>query len=283
MINEQVKTSEKSLKQCIRDAENQLAWSDIYTILSFATGKSKEFIVTHPEYVLSPRHYSRWKEYLNRRKRGEPVAYITGKKEFYSLSFAVNRNTLIPRPETEILVEEVIKLYPGKFLDIGTGCGNIAITVKFYLPGCEVVATDISPGALKIAEKNAVRILGGKKIHFMISDFFENIPDMRFDVIASNPPYIKRSQLQWLQKEVRNFEPPLALDGGEDGICPVKAIITGAKKYLMPEGRLVLETDPALVREIKKISSKYGFIVERVVKDLAALDRVLVVKSIYRT
>jgi len=276
---EKLGSSLKSIEQCIKYAYKQIAYSDIYPLLSFATGKSKEFIFTHSEYLLKPKEYLNWVKYLKRRKSGEPVAYITGNKEFYSLNFEVTRDTLIPRPETEILVEEVIKLSPKKLLDIGTGCGNIAITVKYFLRNCEVLAVDISDRALKVAEKNAQKIAGKNNIRFLVSDFFKDIPDEKYNVIASNPPYIKTSRLPKLQKEVRDFEPELALNGGEDGLSATKSILNGAKKYLEPGGRLVLETDNTFLKKIKELTLENGFFIERIVKDFAGMDRVLVIKT----
>lgn len=257
---------------------------DIYCLLASALGREKEFLLSHPEYVLTQKELKRWREYRNRRLEGEPCAYIVGTKEFYSIRFEVNPYTLIPRPETELLVDEVIDLYPMSVLDVGTGCGNIAIAVKFHLRNCGVVALDVNGEVLCVARTNARRILGGDVIEFFLSSYFEaidnrRIANRRFDAIVSNPPYIKRADLGSLQREVREYEPLLALDGGEDGLDAYRRILGQEGKFLNKQGKIILEIDGGLIEGIRFLAGENGYIIEKVKKDLSGLDRMVVLRK----
>jgi release factor glutamine methyltransferase len=177
----------KDLGKIIDEAKAVISSTDIYPLLACALGKSKEFIFTYPHYVPTVSELKRWEEFKKRRSKGEPVAYITGEKEFYSLSFGVNSSTLIPRPETELLIDELMNIKPYSLLDIGTGAGNIAVTLKYLLPRCETVGLDISREALEVARHNAERILGehSRGIRFVHSDYFSAIRNEKFDVLVS--------------------------------------------------------------------------------------------------
>jgi release factor glutamine methyltransferase len=173
---------------------------------------------------------------LARRERGEPVAYLTGRKEFYSLEFAVTRDVLVPRPETEMIVDKVIELRPKRLLDLGTGSGCIAVACAHHLPGCDVTATDVSARALAVARRNAER--HGARIRFLEGDLYAALPQgERFDVIVSNPPYVRSAEAT----RVATQEPLLALDGGADGLALLARVIAGAPAFLAPEGTLLCE------------------------------------------
>jgi len=270
--------SNNTVKNIIMESKNILLPIDIYCLLTYSINKNKEFLFAHPEYELSSKEMRLWENYKTRRLRGEPASYITGKKEFYSLVFDVNRFTLIPRPETEVLVDEVIRINPKYLLDIGTGCGNIAITVKYYLDNCSISAVDISKEALKIAKKNEMRILRKKNIIFIQSNFFKDL-DLKkdkFDLIVSNPPYIKSNVIGNLQKEVSNFEPKIALDGGEDGLDAYRTIFKESRGFLRKKGKIVVEIDSDLKKDVEEIAHKNGFIFENLIKDISNMDRVMV-------
>jgi release factor glutamine methyltransferase len=260
---------------------------DVQVLLAAAIGESREFLYTHPERGLNGREHAVFEGFLARRRAGEPVAYITGKKEFYSLVFKVGRQVLIPRPETELLVDEVLARRPASLLDMGTGSGNIAVTVKHRLRSCFVLACDTSGEALDIAAENARELLGVNDIRFVRSRFFEglgglgvefgNFEPRGFDIIVSNPPYLRRGEITALQREVREYEPLLALDGGEDGLDAYRSILGGAKDYLAPGGRIVLETDPEVLPGLLRLAGEAGYRLERAVKDLQGLDRMVVI------
>jgi release factor glutamine methyltransferase len=263
----------------INDLKEKLPLSDIYCLLMNALGREKEFLFSHPEYTLSTEERRRWNVYKERRLSGEPCAYITGYREFYSLLFRVNRYTMIPRPETELLVEEVILLKPKSLLDVGTGCGNIAVASKYYHRECRVVAVDVSDQALHVARENALRILGVHDVIFLKSNYLDNVPQEEFEVIVSNPPYVMTGEISSLQEEIKGYEPRLALDGGPDGLSAYRFIIADSKSYLKKGGKLVLEIDERLVEGIGSLASEYNYIIEKTVKDLAGKERMIVLEK----
>lgn len=224
---------------------------------------------------------------ISRRLAGEPIQYITGSTEFMGLDFMVNKDVFIPRPETEVLVNEVLRIANHerrttngalKVLDLCTGCGNIAVSLARALPQSEIIATDITEVALAIAEKNSITHGVDKNITFYKGDLFEALPfDKRykFDIIVCNPPYIKSSELQILQEEVRR-EPKVALDGGIDGLEFYRHIAGSAKDWLTSKGTIFLEIGFGQAQDVKDIfASKKLFKIEKVRKDFAGLDRVI--------
>lgn len=274
----------KTVIEIIREAENDLPLSDIYLLLIHALRKTKEFLFTYPHNVLSAHELAKWEDNKKRRMQGEPVSYITGEKEFYSLLFKVNHETLIPRPETELLVDEIIKREPESLLDIGTGAGNIAVSVKYHLANCSIVAIDINEGALKVAWENAERILGKHDIRFIQSDFFNNLSREKFDIIISNPPYIMSKSIKKLQPEIRDYEPGQALDGGADGLDAYKVIINEGWKYLRSGGvgaihelpLLILEIDPEILDGIRTILQDRRYRIEKIAKDHTGAERMII-------
>jgi release factor glutamine methyltransferase len=219
-----------------------------------------------------------WRAALRRRLDGEPAAYITGRKEFYGLSFRV-KHTLIPRPETELLVEEVLRLRPGSLLDVGTGSGAVAVAVRHRLPSCRVTAVEASRAALRTARRNVRELLGGEGVRLVRAGSLEFPGDERFRVIAANPPYVKTGDLGGLAPEVRR-EPRMALDGGGDGLRAYRLLLAGAGKRLLPGGALVLEIDPALREQVTELARARGYGTERIARDLAGRDRVLVLSPL---
>lgn len=212
---------------------------------------------------------------------GKPIQYITKSQEFMNLKFYVDENVLIPQPDTEILVEEVIKRINEikkekiiKVLDLCTGSGAISISIKKYVnENVEVYATDISEKAIKIAKKNAKN--NDVKVNFILSDMFENIKEDDFDIIVSNPPYIESKTISTLSKEVQN-EPHIALDGGEDGLKFYKIVAENANKFLKEKGQVFLEIGYNQKESVEKIfedTKKYFCI--SCIRDLANNDRVL--------
>ena len=215
-------------------------------ILSDLLKEDKSYLVIHKDREISGNIEAEFLKSVERLKQGEPVQYIIGKTEFYGLEFNVNSNVLIPQPDTEILVEEVIDIYNKNYsnynenitiLDLCTGSGAIAVSLKKNLENIEVFASDISTKALEIAKKNANK--NNTEITFIESDLFENI-NTKFDIIVSNPPYIERDVLKTLSEEVKH-EPVLALDGGEDGLEFYRKIAKDAKSYLKENGILAIE------------------------------------------
>lgn len=265
-----------SVARVIEEARDALPGADIYCLLQHAVGRRKEFLLAHQDYILPKKELSLWKECKSRRLEGEPCAYITGTKEFYSLLFEVDSSTLIPRPETELLVDEIIDICPASVLDVGTGCGNIAVAVKYQMRECNVLALDVSRNAIRMARRNSRRVLGGNAIKFIHGSYFEGLSGTRYDVIASNPPYIKRADIKTLQREVRDYEPLSALDGGEDGLDGYRIILKEGAGFLTDGGRIVLEIDERLLGGIRFLAEENGYIIEKIGKDLSERDRMVV-------
>lgn len=228
-----------------------------------------------------------YRSMVKRLLHGEPVQYITGAQEFWSLEFRVNPQVLIPRPETEILVEQVLSFLRKEektesadchILDLGTGSGTIAVSLAKELKGPTVWATDISGGAIEIAEGNSQRHGVIHQTRFIKGDLFEPFIDqgIPFDVIVSNPPYIPSEDFDSLPIRVRNYEPRLALDGGEKGLFIIERIIREAPLYLKPGGRLFMEMDPGQIsKAIDRIKKAGQYGETEIIKDYAHKERVI--------
>ena len=214
------------------------------SLLTFVLKKEAVFLFAHPEYELTDDESIRFEEVLRRRTLREPFQYITGSKEFYGLEFEVEPGVLIPRPETEILVEEAIailsKQQGSRFYEIGVGSGCIAVSILHAVPNAQAVGVDISTKALALAARNAERHHVADRLMLEDANLFEGLSG-EFDLIVSNPPYIPDGHLESLQAEVGRFEPHTALFGGTDGLSIIKRIVNGAPQFLKPEGFLLIE------------------------------------------
>ncbi len=231
---------------------------DAEVLFSYYLSKDRSFLYTNHEYVLTDEELREFERGVVRRLKGEPVAYITGRKEFWSLEFEVNHTVLIPRPETEILVEEILRLsgqrkpLNGKILEIGTGSGAISVALAPELKKYQVFATDISIDAIRVAKRNARRNGVGNMIFFFCGNLFEPLSS-KFDFIVSNPPYITENEFQHLPIEVREFEPKEALIAGPEGIEFHRKLIKGGGTYLKRGGWLVLEIGHGQSRSIERM------------------------------
>lgn len=255
---------------------------DTEVLLAFCLGCNRIEFIKNPERQLSDEQLAVYGWLVARRLLFEPVAYITGVKAFWSFTLEVNPDVLIPRPDTEVIVEEALAIFRAqalnrpRILDIGTGSGAIALALAGEIPDAQVTATDISPAALAVAQKNA-RLLGlGDSIIFQVSDLFEEIQGT-FDIIVSNPPYIGAAEYETLEEGVRNFEPKLALWAGQTGVEFYEKLIYQAHSYLNENGWLLLEIGAkqrARVQEIMKANDCfYSHINVRT--DYAGLSRVI--------
>jgi release factor glutamine methyltransferase len=214
-----------------------------------------------------------YRELVKRRAEGEPTAYLVGKREFYGRPFRVTPAVLVPRPETELVVEAALAALPegGGALDLCTGTGAIGVTLALEKKGVRVVATDLSPEALAVARENASAL--GATVELLEGDLFAAVaPGLRFDVIVSNPPYVPTGELAGLSREVRR-EPPLALDGGADGLALLRRIVTEAPRWLSPGGALVLEMHESHAEVLPRLCREAGFERAEARKDLAGLWR----------
>lgn len=247
--------------------------------------KRIELYMQH-ERVLKEEELAAFKQLILRRIKREPTAYIIGYKPFMSLDLNVTKDVLIPRPETEKLVEESISLVKltGKDIvhvaDIGTGSGAIGVSVAKYCKSAKVYATDISKAAIGVAESNAEKHGVKERISFYLGDLFSPIPEgIKFDLILSNPPYIKTSEIKDLQPEISKYEPAGALDGGPDGLDYYRKIISQAPNYLADSGYLLLEAGYGQADNIVEMIKNTGSFREtKKVKDLSGIDRVILAK-----
>ena len=261
-------------KKRLTAAEVPDADLDAWYLLEWCTGVSRSHYLAYPDEIISHDQEEQYRASLVKRERRIPLQQITGEQEFMGLSFYVNEHVLIPRQDTEILVEETAKfLRDGmQFLDLCTGSGCILLSPLHLKPGVEGTGVDLSPEALKVAEKNRERL--GAKAALIQSDLFDKI-EGAFDVIVSNPPYIKRAEIETLMDEVRLHEPYMALDGHEDGLYFYREIAEEAPKYLRAGGGLFLEIGCDQGACVAELLRQQGFADVKVVKDLAGLDRVV--------
>ena len=261
-------------KKRLTAAEVPDADLDAWYLLEWCTGVSRSHYLASPDEIISHDQEEQYRASLVKRERRIPLQQITGEQEFMGLSFYVNEHVLIPRQDTEILVEETAKfLRDGmQFLDLCTGSGCILLSLLHLKPGVEGTGVDLSPEALKVAEKNRERL--GAKAALIQSDLFDKI-ESAFDVIVSNPPYIKRAEIETLMDEVRLHEPYMALDGHEDGLYFYRKIAEEAPKYLRAGGGLFLEIGCDQGACVAELLRQQGFADVKVVKDLAGLDRVV--------
>jgi len=209
-------------------------------LLMHALHQERSYLYAHPEEELSELAWIHYGRYLHERLKGKPTQYITGHQEFYGRDFQVNSAVLIPRPETEHLVEAALaRIQPGNLvIDVGTGSGAIAITLALET-GARVLATDISTAALTVAQSNAASL--SSPVAFLACDLVDAFSDRSIDVLVSNPPYVPRTDQPTLQREVRDYEPPVALYGGPTGLEVYQRLIVGASRVLRPNGWLLLE------------------------------------------
>ncbi len=251
-------------------------------LMQYILNRPREYILVHDDKQLTLRQNVDYFKLIKKLIEGVPLQHITHQQEFMKLMFYVDENVLIPRPDTEILVEEVIKLAKNinakKILDLCTGSGAIAVSLAKYIEGSQITATDISRKALSIAKLNATNNDVEDRITFVSSDLFQNISEEKYDIIVSNPPYIKRKVIKTLDEEVKR-EPIIALDGGNDGLDFYKKIIGNAYQYLKYKGYLCLEIGYDQKDEvIDLINKEEKYIDTYSKKDLFDNDRIVITK-----
>ncbi len=249
---------------------------EVRTLLQAVLQVNHAYLLSHPEYQLSDEQYARFSAWFERRLSGEPIAYILGEREFFGINFKVSPATLIPRPETELLVELALQRMSQqgvcRVLDMGTGSGAIALSIAHERPNAEVVAVDASEAALEIAQLNAQQ-LKLKNVKLMRSDWFAALQGDRFDVIVSNPPYIAADDAHLTQGDLR-FEPRTALASGADGLEDLIRICAHAKSHLNAQGWLLLEHGYNQAESVRVLLQQLGFSDVFSAKDLAGIERV---------
>jgi release factor glutamine methyltransferase len=273
ILNESAKTLEA--------ADIPSARLDAEILLSFCLGCDRLQFLKNPEIQLDQTQLTAFKKLINRRLRWEPVAYIIGRKNFWTFSLEVNKDVLIPRPDTEVIVEEILNISKKtvstriKILDIGTGSGAIAIALACEIPHASVMATDISLAALDVARRNACSLGIQNQIDFRQGDLLEPVKGI-FDIIASNPPYIGAQEYEELPEGVRAFEPREALLAGKSGLEFYEKLIYQAEGYLEKNGWLLLEIGARQEKDIRRIMETSGFYNNiEIRRDYAGLPRVI--------
>ena len=262
-------------------AANTEAKLEAQLLLQHVLQVNRAWLIAHENDTLSPGTQAKFEALLIRRLQGEPMAYILGEREFYGLVLQVTPATLIPRPDTETLVEAALDKIPQNMdvhvLDLGTGSGAIALAIAKHRSQANVVAVDASPAALEVAKHNADR-LNISNVQFVLSDWFSALEDQRFEIIVSNPPYIEADDPHLAQGDLR-FEPPDALASGKDGLSDIRIIINQCLTHLKPQGWLMLEHGYNQAISVSELMSSAGLVDVATIKDLGGNDRVTIGKN----
>ena len=252
---------------------------DSELLLSKVLNKTREDILLNSNRILKKHEIKRFNSYLLRRQINEPIAYILGFKYFWKYKFMTNNSVLIPRPDTELIIEECLKYLPNdkskKILDVGTGSGCIVVTLLKERSKCKATAVDISRKAINVAKTNAKLHQLENKINFINIDI-DKYKSNNYDLIVSNPPYINSVELKRLDNDIKFHEPKLALSGGSDGFRDLRKVIVKSKKLLKINGKLVLEIGHKQKNQCTKILYENGFYINKISKDLSGKDRCIV-------
>jgi release factor glutamine methyltransferase len=245
-------------------------------LLMFTLACDRAFLYAHPERQLTDDERIRYDEAINHRSQGVPSQYITGHQEFWGMDLIVSPSVLIPRPETEHLIETVVPLARAvntpKIVDVGTGSGCIALALAKELPGAEIHATEVSPAALELAEANAARLQMSNRIQFHDTDLLAGV-NAEFDFIVSNPPYVGESEEDHVQLEVRKFEPRSAVFAGPTGLEVIERLIPQAREKLKPSGWLVMEMSGTIVEGVRNLLARWSTV--QIISDLQGIPRVV--------
>ena len=252
---------------------------DVEILLSKLINKDKKYLILNPKEILNPEKLDIFKSLIERRKKGEPIAYLINKKAFWKNEFFVNKHVLIPRPDTELLVEKILKTCSKKtqlqILDIGTGSGCILLSLLKERSKDYGTGIDISKKSINVSKINAKLLNLNNRTKFFHSSI-DNFSFGKYDIIVSNPPYIELVNLKYLEKDVVNFEPKLALNGGLDGFSKIKTVISKANSLIKKNGKLILEIGFNQKVRVKEMLKKQGFYVNQTFRDHGNNDRCII-------
>ena len=252
---------------------------DSEILLGQVINKDREYIILNDDINIGKESYNYFKNLIEQRSKGKPIAYLIGKKNFWKDQFQINKHVLIPRPDTEIIVEQVLKITKFqsnlRVLDIGIGSGCILLSVLREKKDFRGIGIDISKKSVEISKLNALNLGLLNRVKIFKTNV-DNFNYGKYDLIISNPPYIKKLDLKYLEKDISNFEPKLALEGGLDGLSEIRKVIAKASELIKINGKLILEIAFNQKEEVKKILRDKGFYVNKVVKDLSKFDRCII-------
>ena len=252
---------------------------DSEILLSNSIKRDKKHIILNPKEVLNSEQLRKFKNLIERRKKGEPIAYLINKKEFWKDEFFVNKDVLIPRPDSELIIEQVLKIYSKndqlQILDIGTGSGCILLSILKERSNFYGTGIDISKKSINVSKFNAKQLNLTNRVKFFHSSV-DNFNNGKYDIIVSNPPYIEQLSLKYLEKDVVNFEPKLALSGGFDGFSKIRKVINKASILIKKNGKFILEIGFNQKNKVIKILKEEGFYVNKAIKDYGNNDRCII-------
>ena len=252
---------------------------DSEILLSNSIKRDKKHIILNPKEVLNSEQLGKFKSLIERRKKGEPIAYLINKKEFWKDEFFVNKDVLIPRPDSELIIEQVLKIYSKdvqlQILDIGTGSGCILLSILKERSNFYGTGIDISKKSINVSKFNAKQLNLTNRVKFFHSSV-DNFNNGKYDMIVSNPPYIEQLSLKYLEKDVVNFEPKLALSGGFDGFSKIRKVINKTNNLIKKNGKFILEIGFNQKNKVIKILKEEGFYVNKAIKDYGNNDRCII-------
>ena len=252
---------------------------DSEILLSNSIKRDKKHIILNPKEILSLEQLVKFKSLIERRKKGEPIAYLINKKEFWKDEFFVNKDVLIPRPDSELIIEQVLKIYSKdvqlQVLDIGTGSGCILLSILKERSNFYGTGIDISKKSINVSKFNAKQLNLTNRVKFFHSSV-DNFNNGKYDIIVSNPPYIEQLSLKYLERDVVNFEPKLALSGGFDGFSKIRKVINKASILIKKNGKFILEIGFNQKNKVIKILKEEGFYVNKAIKDYGNNDRCII-------
>lgn len=274
------------IERVISEAYKKLKKSGIKTakldseiLMSKVIQKDRAFVILNSDYDLKKDLVNCYKDLIQKRSIGTPVSYLTGTKNFWNYDFKINKNVLIPRPDTELIIQEILNLTKNKnklrFLDVGTGSGCIILTILKEKKDFYGIGIDISKKSLDLAKINRDNLGVKNRLKFLKSDI-DNFNYGKYDLIISNPPYIRHCDLKYLERDVVNFEPKLALNGGIDGLSEIRKVINKSSELVKKNGKLILEIGFNQKNNVKKLLIKKGFYINKVLRDLAKNYRCII-------
>ena len=257
----------------------QSARLDAEVLLSHVLRQERIYLYVHFDEPMEQNELSKFREYVKKRAQHVPIAYIIGEREFMGLPFKVTKDTLIPRPDTEILVENVLnnvdKDKEIEIVDIGTGSGAIILSLLVNLPNAQGKTVDISSKAIEVAKENAVNLQVNDRCEFFVGDLFAPLNGNKFDLIVSNPPYIPQKDIATLEDDVKEYEPVSALTDGGDGLSYYRRLLSEGKAYIKENGFIALEIGIYQSNDVKQIAMDNGWKNIKIIKDYAGIDRVV--------